>query len=89
MKLIKTDNKVDHVNDQPDALSSRYARGPGKGRTTRVYYMQSYLAFLQETVSTTQYINLGLITYIYTFSPFASFFIIVHILLALKAPNRP
>jgi len=39
-------------NGQPGALSSRYARGPGKGWTTRVYCTQPYPAFLQEVVST-------------------------------------
>ncbi|KAK4362385.1 hypothetical protein RND71_017626 [Anisodus tanguticus] len=40
------------IKGQPRALSSRYARGPRKGRTTRVYCTQSYLTFLQEVVST-------------------------------------
>ncbi|OIT36349.1 PREDICTED: uncharacterized protein LOC109242149 [Nicotiana attenuata] len=33
---------------QPGTLSSRYARGPGKGRTTRVNYTQPYAAAEEE-----------------------------------------
>ncbi|XP_019249494.1 PREDICTED: serine/threonine-protein kinase CDL1-like isoform X2 [Nicotiana attenuata] len=40
--LITTSDKD---NGQPGVLSSRYARGLGKGRITRVYYTQLYLHF--------------------------------------------
>lgn len=39
---------------QPDELSSCYARVSRKGRITWVYCTQSYLAFLQNAVFTTQ-----------------------------------
>nr|XP_016465741.1 PREDICTED: ubiquitin-conjugating enzyme E2-17 kDa-like [Nicotiana tabacum] len=35
----------------PGALSSRYARGPGKGRTTRVYRTQPTLHFCKRLFS--------------------------------------
>ncbi|KAK4364182.1 hypothetical protein RND71_015540 [Anisodus tanguticus] len=39
---------------RPGALSFRYVRDPGKGRTTRVSCTQPYLAFLPEAISTSE-----------------------------------
>ncbi|XP_016478243.1 glycerol-3-phosphate acyltransferase 1-like [Nicotiana tabacum] len=52
---VKSRNKN---KEQSGASSSRYAKGLGKGRTTRVYCTQSYPIFLQKTISTTQTRNL-------------------------------
>ncbi|XP_019249027.1 PREDICTED: glycerol-3-phosphate acyltransferase 1-like [Nicotiana attenuata] len=52
---VKSRNKN---KGQSGALSFRYAKGLGKGRTTRVYCTQSYPVFLQKAVSTTQTRNL-------------------------------
>lgn len=52
-KENKTKNtNFNQLKGQPNVISSRYARDPGKGQITEVYCTQSYLAFLQEAIFT-------------------------------------